>query len=90
MGIEAGVATPALAERIGGWAADHTQRQVLEMLTAGPWGALVVCHAAEAPGQSEGGDGGPSPGGPSRSGAQLAPAGPGVHRPVSADPCGGS
>jgi hypothetical protein len=33
MGIEAGLATPALAERIGGWAADHTQRQVLAMLT---------------------------------------------------------
>lgn len=32
VGIEAGVATPALAERIGGWAADHSQRQVLEML----------------------------------------------------------
>jgi hypothetical protein len=32
MGIEGGVATPALAERIGGWAADHTQRQVLERL----------------------------------------------------------
>jgi hypothetical protein len=31
-GIEAGLATPALAERIGGWAADHTQRQVLAML----------------------------------------------------------
>src|SRR4029434_7588820 len=28
----AGVATPALAERVGRWAADHTQRQVLEML----------------------------------------------------------
>jgi hypothetical protein len=32
LGIEAGLATPALAERIGAWAADHTQRQVLEML----------------------------------------------------------
>jgi hypothetical protein len=32
LGIEAGLATPALAERIGGWAADHTQRQVLEFL----------------------------------------------------------
>jgi hypothetical protein len=30
--MEAGVATPALAERVGRWAADHTQRQVLEML----------------------------------------------------------
>ena len=30
-GLEAGVATPALAERVGRWAADHTQRQVLEM-----------------------------------------------------------
>ena len=34
MGLEAGLATPALAERIGGWAAEHTQRQVLAMLTA--------------------------------------------------------
>jgi hypothetical protein len=33
LGREAGVATPALAERIGGWAADHAQRQVLAMLT---------------------------------------------------------
>jgi len=32
LGIEGGVATPALAERIGGWAADHAQRQVLERL----------------------------------------------------------
>jgi hypothetical protein len=32
LGLEVGVATPALAERIGSWAADHTQRQVLEML----------------------------------------------------------
>jgi hypothetical protein len=30
--MEAGVATPALAERGGRWAADHTQRQVLERL----------------------------------------------------------
>ena len=33
LGMEAGLATPALAERIGGWAADHSQRQVLAMLT---------------------------------------------------------
>lgn len=32
VGIEAGVATPALAKRIGGWAADHSQRQVLDMV----------------------------------------------------------
>jgi hypothetical protein len=32
LGIEAGVVTPALAERAGRWAADHAQRQVLEML----------------------------------------------------------
>ena len=32
LGIEAGLATPALAERVGRWGADHTQRQVLEML----------------------------------------------------------
>jgi hypothetical protein len=32
LGLEAGIATPALAERVGQWAADHTQRQVLEML----------------------------------------------------------
>jgi len=30
--MEAGLATPALAERSGGWAADPTQRQVLAML----------------------------------------------------------
>jgi hypothetical protein len=32
LGVEAGIATPALAERIGRWAAEHTQRQVLVML----------------------------------------------------------
>ena len=32
VGVEAGLATPALAERVGQWAADHTQRQVLTML----------------------------------------------------------
>ena len=32
LGMQAGVATPALAERVGRWAAEHTQRQVLEML----------------------------------------------------------
>jgi hypothetical protein len=32
LGIEAGVATPALAERVGRWAAEHTQRQVLEII----------------------------------------------------------
>jgi hypothetical protein len=32
VGLEAGVATPALAERGGRWAADHTQQEVLEML----------------------------------------------------------
>jgi hypothetical protein len=32
VGVEAGIATLALAERVGRWAADHTQRQVLEML----------------------------------------------------------
>jgi hypothetical protein len=32
VGMQAGLATPALAARVGRWAADHTQRQVLEML----------------------------------------------------------
>lgn len=32
LGIEAGFAMPALAERVGYWATDHTQDQVLEML----------------------------------------------------------
>ena len=31
-GMEAGWATPALAERVGRWAAEHTQRQGLEMV----------------------------------------------------------
>jgi hypothetical protein len=30
LGIEAGLATPALAERIGYWATDHTQNEVLD------------------------------------------------------------
>jgi hypothetical protein len=32
LGLEAGVATPALAERLGIWAAEHSQRHGLEML----------------------------------------------------------
>jgi hypothetical protein len=32
VGVEAGLATPALAERVGGWATDHTQQQVREMV----------------------------------------------------------
>jgi hypothetical protein len=32
LGIQAGVATPALAERVGRWAAQHPQRTVLELL----------------------------------------------------------
>jgi hypothetical protein len=32
LGLEAGLATPALAERVGYWSTDHTQQEVLEML----------------------------------------------------------
>jgi hypothetical protein len=32
LGIEAGLATPALAERVGTWATDHSQHEVLEMV----------------------------------------------------------
>jgi hypothetical protein len=32
LGIEAGLATPALAERVGYWATDHTQHEVLEIV----------------------------------------------------------
>src|SRR5262249_42064866 len=32
LGIETGLATPALAERVGYWATDHTQHEVLEMV----------------------------------------------------------
>jgi hypothetical protein len=32
LGIEAGLATPALAERVGRWSTDHTQHEVLELL----------------------------------------------------------
>lgn len=32
IGVEAGLATPAFAERVGQWATEHTQRAVLEML----------------------------------------------------------
>jgi hypothetical protein len=32
LGVEAGFATPAFAERVGQWAANHTQRAVLAML----------------------------------------------------------
>jgi hypothetical protein len=32
LGIEAGIATPALAERVGYWGTDHTQQEVLGMV----------------------------------------------------------
>jgi hypothetical protein len=32
LGLEAGLATPALAERVGYWSTDHTQQEVLEMV----------------------------------------------------------
>jgi hypothetical protein len=32
LGIEAGLATPALAERVGQWSTDHTQQEVLDLL----------------------------------------------------------
>src|ERR687891_2741808 len=32
LGIEAGLATPALAERVGRWGTDYTQHEALEML----------------------------------------------------------
>jgi hypothetical protein len=32
LGIEVGLATPALAERVGYWATDHTQNEVLEIV----------------------------------------------------------
>src|SRR5690606_13687543 len=32
LGLEAGLATPALADRVGYWATDHTQQEVLEMV----------------------------------------------------------
>ena len=32
LGIEAGLATPALAERVGHWATDHTQNEVREIV----------------------------------------------------------
>jgi hypothetical protein len=32
LGLEAGLATPALAERVGRWATDHTQQEVLELV----------------------------------------------------------
>jgi hypothetical protein len=32
LGIEAGLATPALAERVGYWSTDHAQAEVLAML----------------------------------------------------------
>jgi hypothetical protein len=32
LGIEAGLATPALAEQVGQWSTDHTQQEVLDLL----------------------------------------------------------
>ena len=42
LGLEAGLATPALADRIGRWTADHSQGQVLSML-AGDHGVHWSC-----------------------------------------------
>ena len=45
LGLEAGLATPALAKRIGGWATEHSQREVLEMLRHDhgvPWSCTTL------------------------------------------------
>jgi hypothetical protein len=45
LGLEAGVATAARAERIGLWAADHSQRRVLEMVRHDhgvPWSCTTL------------------------------------------------
>jgi hypothetical protein len=45
LGLEAGVATPALAERLGIWAADHAQRHGLELLRQNhsvPWSCTTL------------------------------------------------
>ncbi len=44
VGLEAGVATPALAERVGRWSTDHTQQEVLEMLQ-GDHGVAWSCSS---------------------------------------------
>ena len=46
VGVEAGLATPALAERVGPWAAEPTQRQVLVMLAGDHnvhWSCTSLC-----------------------------------------------
>src|SRR5918912_3597993 len=42
LGIEAGLATPALAERVGYWATDHTQNEVIEIIQR-EYGVLWSC-----------------------------------------------
>ena len=44
LGLEAGLATPALAERVGRWSTDHTQQEVLEMLQ-GDHGVAWSCSS---------------------------------------------
>jgi hypothetical protein len=50
LGIEAGRATPALAERVGYWATDHTQNEVLEMVQRGKRSASQNLALAILPG----------------------------------------
>src|SRR5215475_9134268 len=57
LGIETGLATPALAERVGAWATDHTQHEVLEMVQRDHGVSWSCTLPSQTPGESACGDG---------------------------------
>ena len=75
LGLEAGRATPALAERAARAAVTSPQDAVLAALARRSWGAVVGDDLAGGDRRGGGGDGGPPPGGPGRPTARLAGAG---------------
>ena len=96
VGLEAGLATPALAERVGRWATEHAQHDLLKMLQAdhGVHGSCKVGPRHNLPSQSPqqppNGHGATPRGRPGRATHQLARSGSRFHRSLSAHPIGGS
>ena len=92
LGLEAGLATPALAERVGRLATEHSQQEVREMLQSDygvHWSCTSVLHlCAQSPRESAGRDGSTPRGRPDRPTPELAGAGPCVHGPLSTHPVG--
>ena len=85
LGLEAGLATPALAKRIGGWATGIPNVRCWDV-KARSWRAVVVYHVAQAPGVSAAWRPIAMP--PKSIKSSAGSTRSGVHRPLSADPRG--